>query len=136
MLDHMLFNLKKWFAIDDNANSVVANSRTWYACPNKFTVPAGMNIDNPNTGSFWVVAEDTTVSCVGAGKDKYFFEGTLNLKFTDSGTTQPATYSTTYETGVAPKSIVKNIIWGGGKTSPSHFWQRFRLLLCSRKEVA
>ena len=39
MLDHMLFNLQKWFAIDDNTDSVIINNNQYYKVPKRVKTP-------------------------------------------------------------------------------------------------
>lgn len=44
MLDHMFFNLKKWFAVDDNDTTIKANGKNYIAMPE--TVQVMNNFDN------------------------------------------------------------------------------------------
>lgn len=41
MLDHLIFNRSKWFNVADNASSVTANGKKYYAIPTQVTVPKG-----------------------------------------------------------------------------------------------
>ena len=41
MLDHLIFNKLKWFNVADNASSVTANGKKYYAIPTQVTVPKG-----------------------------------------------------------------------------------------------
>ena len=40
-IDHMLFNKLKWFNVADNADSVKANGRNFYALPSKVKLTNG-----------------------------------------------------------------------------------------------
>lgn len=41
MLDHMLFNVKKWFNVADKANNVVIDNKEFIAIPKKITCKKG-----------------------------------------------------------------------------------------------
>lgn len=115
MLDHLLLNNLKWFNIGDSANTVTANNKSYYACPFRFTIMAETPIKNPNTGNDWRVLNDAEVTCVGAGKDVYFFDGQLEIYADGDEYKHPsdANYSHYYYTGVVKKENVRNVIWGG-----------------------
>lgn len=40
MLDHLIFNVKKWFEISNDMSAITANNKNYYACPSRFTVMA------------------------------------------------------------------------------------------------
>ena len=45
MLDHLLFNSQKWFAINDNADSVTANGKDYEAVPQQVKIPKNTKIN-------------------------------------------------------------------------------------------
>lgn len=45
-IDHILFNKLKWFNVADNADSVTANGRTFYALPKRVKLNKTMMIKN------------------------------------------------------------------------------------------
>lgn len=47
-IDHLVFNKLKWFNVADNADSVTANGKKYYALPSKVKVTK----DNP---SLWII---------------------------------------------------------------------------------
>lgn len=114
MLDHMLFNLQKWFAIDDNANSVTINSNRYYKAPKQIRT-AGQTI----IGSYGELAcySNYIYNVVGAGNDYYLANGPLSVAGGD----------TTTDTFMIKKSDCTPI-WGGGKALLSHLYQWFRKL--------
>ena len=70
MLDHLIFNKLKWFNVADNASSVTANGKKYYAIPTQVTVPKGtiLYIMDDSVNEFkqhGVVAQDGTCK-VGA----------------------------------------------------------------------
>lgn len=115
MLDHLIFNVKKWFEISNDMSAITANNKNYYACPSRFTVMAETTIKNPNTGNGWRVLNDAEVTCVGAGQDVYFFDGQLEIYADSDENKHPnnAVYSHYYYTGVVEKTNVRNVIWGG-----------------------
>ena len=50
-IDHMLFNKLKWFNVADNADSVKANGRSFYALPSKIKL-------TKDGVTFWSIAGD------------------------------------------------------------------------------
>nr|DAQ70485.1 MAG TPA: hypothetical protein [Caudoviricetes sp.] len=118
MLDHLILNAKKWFEISNDMPAVTANNKSYYACPSRFTIMAETPIKSPNTGNDWRVLNDAEVTCVGAGKDVYFFDGQLEIYADGDEYKHPsdANYSHYYYTGVVKKENVRNVIWGGKKS--------------------
>ena len=47
-VDHLVFNKQNWFNVADNANSVNANGKKYYAIPTQVTVPKGTIIYSMN----------------------------------------------------------------------------------------
>lgn len=65
-IDHLVFNKLKWFNVADNADSVTANGRNFYALPSKIKVTGrgsewGSNLSYDFTGK--------TLDVIGAFKD-------------------------------------------------------------------
>ena len=60
-VDHILFNKLKWFNVADNADSVKANGRSFYALPSKVKLTK----DNANV---WVVMGANSPGFFGSGK--------------------------------------------------------------------
>lgn len=70
MVDHLIFNKLKWFNVADNASSVTANGKKYYAIPTQVTVPKGtiLYLMDDSANEFMqhaVVAQDCTCK-VGA----------------------------------------------------------------------
>lgn len=121
MLDHLLFNSQKWFAIDDNADSVTIANKSYYKAPKQIRTK-----DVTNIGSYGetVCFANQTYNVVGAGNDYYLANGLVKFAGGDTST----------DTFMIKKTDCTPI-WGG-KTSPSHFWQWIRSLLYPTREVA
>lgn len=114
MIDHMLFNLKKWFAFDSNNTKMIVNGQTWYKCPKSFELTGGNEPEYPVLGI-------GIGSVYGYSKDK----PTMFYK-NDSGETAEMPFD---------DSRVKNVKWGG-KSLPIRLYQRLRSLFYPRREVA
>lgn len=121
-VDHMLFNKLKWFNVADNASSVTANGKKYYAIPTQVTVPKGTILyhmdDSANEfKQFSVVVQDCTCK-VGAfilkgqlaeglngdgiaNSDVYLIKGTVFIEngFTTAG-------------GFVKITDVTNPVWG------------------------
>lgn len=104
MLDHMLFNLQKWFAIDDNTDSVIINNNQYYKVPKRVKTPP------PETMRDLCVNGDPYTEhiydCVGVSSMYYVLKGTVR----QAGSGTMVTTFLVEKTGCTP-------IWGG-KTSP------------------
>ena len=76
-IDHLVFNRLKWFNVADNADSVTANGKKYYAVPSKITIKRGTTISTvPLEGGSWVsykLDEDLEVKCIGVNDTHYFF---------------------------------------------------------------
>lgn len=122
MLDHMLFNLKKWFAIDDNADSVTINNNQYYKAPKQVKTPPVETMRELCVNG--LPYTEHIYDCVGASNMYYVLKGTVR----QAGSGTMVTTFLVEKTGCTP-------IWGG-KTSLIRLCQQFRSLLYSRKEVA
>lgn len=112
MLDHLIFNKLKWFNVADNASSVTANGKKYYAVPSKITIKKGTSITYPIQGAQWTdltgkLQEDLEVNCVGANDNHYFFVGAIN----DSSIYYTFWEGEGYGVGEVLKSDCKNIVW-------------------------
>lgn len=107
-IDHLVFNRLKWFNVADNADSVTANGKKYYAVPSKITIKQGTIIHYPLRGSelagtAFELEEDFEVKCIGANDNHYFFIGYLNhYTFQEREG---------YGVGEVSKSNCKNIVW-------------------------
>lgn len=94
-IDHLVFNRLKWFNVADNADSVTANGKKYYAVPSKITIKRGTTISTvPLEGGSRVsfeLDEDWEVKCIGVNDTHYFF--------------------ISYGFGEVLKSNCKNIVW-------------------------
>ena len=109
MLDHLIFNKLKWFNVTDNADSVTANGKNYYACPTEVTLVAGA----PFSGENEYIVSDLKVKCLGVGSDVYYVGGG-NIPFsgTPGGETLQYFYTTYSDPITVPKTSCKNPIWG------------------------
>lgn len=138
MLDHMLFNLKKWFNVGDNADKVMANGRTYYALPSKVTVSAGQEIlENSNEIASRVPLYDATLNVRGfvnstENSDSYYIaHGKVIVQSSADPLKTITLNDASYD--VKPNQI-KKVIWGGKKDLLSALYQGFKSL--PRMEVA
>lgn len=138
MLDHMLFNKLPWFNVNQSDNEIKANGIRYVAFPPTVEVKEDYSF-NEQTESWdsskikWTDSpfdmhtykKGDEARCIGADDDYYVVDDLPDYNSS---------------TGRAYKAIIKKELfienWGGGKTSPSRFWQWIRSLLCSCKEVA
>lgn len=132
MLDHMLFNAKKWFNVDDSQTQITANGKRWFAIPTKVVIKSGANINQVHGITSQLVSE-TTFSVVGYFNEydnvyPYLLHGTYTSKYLDNTETNTATVQ-------VDKEDVKKVIWGG-KNLLSHFWHRIRQALSRESEVS
>lgn len=119
MLGHMIFNKLKWFPFSDNTDSIQASGKSFLAVPTKFTIRKGAELSNyaTNQGNYYA-EEDTDVTCIGRGKDGYFFAGYVNANVQRNldGVSERQGFSIN-TLGQGPGFIhsadVKNVIWGG-----------------------
>lgn len=99
MLDHMLFNLQKWFAIDDNTDSVVINNNQYYKVPKRVKTPPMETMrdlcvnGDPYTEHIY--------DCVGVSSMYYVLKGTVR----QAGSGTMVTTFLVEKTGCTP-------IWG------------------------
>lgn len=131
MLDHMLFNVKKWFNVDDSQTQITANGKRWLAMPTKVVIKSGANINQVHGITSQLVSE-TTFSVVGYFNEydnvyPYLLHGTYTSKYLDNTETDTATVQ-------VDKEDVKKVIWGG-KTFLSHVCKAFKRML-TRNEVS
>ena len=121
MVDHLIFNKLKWFNVADNADSVTANGRNYFAMPVSFTIPKDTHLSDGNHEQGFDLSKDCNVTCVGASDEFYYFCGEIEFTQNYGG---PNSWSTdnpkyVYEAGrvvfnlpmFVKKDIVKNIIW-------------------------
>ena len=102
MLDHMLFNLQKWFAIDDNTDSVIINNNQYYKVPKRVKTPPLETMRD-----LCVNGEPYTehiYDCVGVSSMYYVLKGTV----LQAGSGTMVTTFLVEKTGCTP-------IWGGVK---------------------
>lgn len=102
MLDHMLFNLQKWFAVDDNADSVIINNNQYYKAPKQIRTKEAVTVGATYT---MLSLGNWTYNVVGAGNDYYIAYGDVRVAG-DTGISQG--------TFMIKKSDCTPI-WGGGK---------------------
>lgn len=124
MLSHMLFNKLKWFNAADNASSVTANGKKYYAIPTQVTVPKGtiLYLMDDTVNEFkqhGVVAQDGTCK-VGA----FILKGQLAEGLNGDGIANLDVYllngHVVVENGFTTGGFVKitdvtNPVWGGIK---------------------
>ena len=122
MLDHLIFNKLKWFNVADNASSVTANGKKYYAIPTQVTVPKGtiLYIMDDSVNEFkqhGVVAQDGTCK-VGA----LILKGQLAEGLDGYGIANLDVYllngNVVIENGFTASGFVKitdviNPVWGG-----------------------
>ena len=90
-VDHILFNNLKWFNVADNADSVKANGRSFYALPSKIKL-------TKDSSNVWVVmgvsapglsfVSGAVFDVLGAYKNTYNEQGKKRyiVSWSDSGT--------------------------------------------------
>lgn len=76
MLDYLILNAKKYFEIDDNAEQIKANGKTWSSHPAAVTVRQGGVIGGANGSAISI--NRSTFKCVGMAKNCYAITGTAN----------------------------------------------------------
>ena len=122
MLDHLIFNKLKWFNVADNASSVTANGKKYYAIPTQVTVPKGtiLYLMDDTVNEFkqhGVVAQDGTCK-VGA----FILKGQLAEGLNGDGIANLDVYllngNVVIENGFTASGFVKitdviNPVWGG-----------------------
>lgn len=121
MLDHMLFNLQKWFAIDDNTDSVIINNNQYYKVPKRVKTPPLETMHD-----LCVNGEPYTehiYDCVGVSSMYYVLKGTVR----QAGSGTMVTTFLVEKAGCTP-------IWGG-KTHTIGLYQRLRSLFYPCREV-
>lgn len=120
----LLLGGTKYYPVSDTDTTLSTQGKTWSAVPEKFTIKSGTTLINPYmlrgvSGGFvpdFTVGKDSEVTCVGAGRDFYYFTGFVNA---DSSGDYMVGYYTTGQAyanstpGYVKKTDVKNIIWGG-----------------------
>lgn len=122
MLDHMLFNLQKWFAIDDNTDSVIINNNQYYKVPKRVkTPPLETMHDLCVNGDPYT---EHIYDCVGVSSMYYVLKGTVR----QAGSGTMVTTFLVEKAGCTP-------IWGG-KSLTIRLYQQFRSLVYLRREVA
>lgn len=99
MLDHMLFNLKKWFAIDDNADSVTINNNQYYKAPKQVKTPPVETMRELCVNG--LPYTEHIYDCVGASNMYYVLKGTVR----QAGSGTMVTTFLVEKTGCTP-------IWG------------------------
>lgn len=110
MLDHMLFNLQKWFAIDDNTDSVIINNNQYYKVPKRVkTPPLETMRDLCVNGDPYT---EHIYDCVGVSSMYYVLKGTVR----QAGSGTMDTTFLVEKTGCTP-------IWGG-KSLLSHWYNK------------
>lgn len=142
MVDHLIFNKLKWFNVADNASSVTANGKKYYAIPTQVTVPKGTILyymdDSANEfRQNAVISQDCTCK-VGA----FILKGQLAEGINDDGVANFDVYKlnghVVIENGSTTGGFVKitdvtNPVWGGKKPS---IYSTIKALLLPRTEVA
>lgn len=119
MVDHLIFNKLKWFNITDNADSINANGRNFYALPSRIKLT--------NTNTVWTViggglpsdlASGKVLDVIGAYKNTYNEKGKKRyiVGYPDSNHVD-------YVLSVSESNCTP--IWGG-KALLSHVYQWFR----------
>ena len=78
-IDHLIFNRLKWFNVTDNADSIKANGRNYFAMPVSFTIPEGTHVSDGDHQSGFDLSKDCDVTCVGASADFYYFCGKIEI---------------------------------------------------------
>lgn len=101
MLDHMIFDLKKWFNIANNATTIQANGKKWRAYPQTITVQANFDASIADGDGRIHLDGDTTYPCLGSIDGYYAIKG------------HPGTLASNYGLLLVPESYVISKNWGG-----------------------
>ena len=114
-VDHILFNKLKWFNVTDNADSVTANGKKYYAVPSKITIKQGTSLTYPSAGIDHTdttnrLKEDLEVKCIGANDNHYFFIADI-YDLDTYGIYYSFQEREGYGVGEVSKSSCKNIVW-------------------------
>lgn len=123
MLDHMLFNLQKWFTVNDDTTTAKINGRSWRAYPQTITLEANFDASIAGGEGRIRLDGDTTYPCLGSIDGYYAIKG------------HPGTLASNYGLLLVPESYVISVNWGGNP-SLIRLYQRFRSLLYPTREVA
>lgn len=114
-IDHLVFNKLKWFNVTDNADSMTANGKKYYAVPSKITIKQGTSLTTPSASTDHTdntnrLKEDLQVDCVGANANHYFFVAYIN-DYDTYGIYYGFQEREGYGVGEVSKSNCKNIVW-------------------------
>lgn len=123
----ILYNLKKWFHIVDNANEISLNGKTYTARPSSVTIRSGAMVCSTSSSAsvpnaVLVTARSGTFSCLAKSGNYYLIDGNYNSKS-----------SSNYYTGIVFASDVISENWGGKLSLLTHVWCKLKSLL--RKQV-
>lgn len=72
MSDHLLFNRKKYYLVDDNASAISANGRTFYALPKRVKLNKTMMIKNFSGGGIEISSGQIFDVITGQDGDSWF----------------------------------------------------------------
>lgn len=72
MTDHLLFNRKKYYPVDDNASAISANGRTFYALPKRVKLNKTMMIENFSGSSVEISSGQIFDVITGQDGDSWF----------------------------------------------------------------
>lgn len=121
-IDHLIFNRSKWFNVADNASSVTANGKKYYAIPTQVTVPNGfrVNLDSSmyeyNDEDGFCLRDDHTAKVVAVGKDDYILHPQQSWNSDTYRDNSEDGRSDGYYKYIAwlkvPKNQAKNVKWG------------------------
>lgn len=73
--DHLVFNKLKWFNVTDNADSVKANGRSFYALPSKVKLTKESEAWSIHGGSLGFFPSGFVFDVLGAYKNTYNEQG-------------------------------------------------------------
>ena len=76
MIDHLLFNRKKYYPVDNNASAISANGRIFYALPKRVKLNKEMMIEN-FSGSSEEISSGQIFGVI-TGQDRDFWFGAKN----------------------------------------------------------
>lgn len=120
-IDHLIFNRSKWFNVADNASSVTANGKKYYAIPTQVTVPNGfrVNLDSSmyeyNDEDGFCLRDDHTAKVVAVGKDDYILHPQQSWNSDTYRDNSEDRRSDGYYKYIAwlkvPKTQAKNVVW-------------------------
>ena len=116
MLDHMIFNILKWFNIKDNANEITANGKTWTAHPTSIVIADGTpleSFDGPASiasGDNWYSLGQQTVKCLAKTGNSYAICGPIKVY---RGNNVDDQYTYAFELAI----VYKMNIWRSGNQS-------------------